>query len=79
VFPELLAALRSYAFLRHREATLLLALRTRALEWCKVRGMADTSTTVAIETAVAWAWVEDEREVMARDSITESPTKPWWS
>jgi len=79
VFPELLAALRAYAFLRPRESTLVLALRSRALEWCKKRGLSDSSTTVAVEAAVSWAWVEDSRELRARDSITAPPTLPWWS
>jgi len=79
VFPELLAALRSYAFLRARESTLVLALRSRALEWCKKRGLGDSSTSVAVEAAVSWTWVEDDRELRARDLITEPPVSPWWS
>jgi hypothetical protein len=79
VFPELLAALRSYAFLRAREATLVLALRSRALEWCKKKGLADSSTAVAVGTAVSWAWVESPEELRALSSITASPSLPWWS
>jgi len=79
VFPELLAALRSYAFLRAREATLVLALRSRALEWCKVRGLSDSSASVAVESAVSWSWVESPAELRALSSIKQKPSLPWWS
>lgn len=79
VFPDLLGALSSYAFLRARESTLVLALRSRALEWCKKQGLADSVTAVAVETAVSWAWGVSPREALARESISAEPSVPWWS
>jgi hypothetical protein len=79
VFPELLSSLRSYAWLRARESTLVLALRSRALEWCKKQGLPDTATSVAVEAAVGWAWQLSDREREAREQLSEEPLLPWWS
>jgi len=79
VFPDLLSCLSSYAFLRAREATLVLALRSRAIEWCKKQGMDSPCTATAVETAVAWAWEVTPREVYARGQLLAEPHSPWWS
>lgn len=79
VFPHLLATLSSYAFLRKREATLVLALRSRALDWCKRRGLSDSSTLVAVSMTPKWAWIVTVPELKAREEIREDATEVWWA
>jgi len=79
VFPDLVSSLSSYAFLRKREATLVLALRSRAQEWCKQEGLSSSSTAVAVPSAVRWAWGVSEREAFVRAGIQEDTTsEAWW-
>lgn len=78
VFPELLSELVSYAFLRVREATLVPALRSRARDWAKRRGLSGPATQMAVESAVWWTWELSPREVDARERLSEPPVAPWW-
>jgi hypothetical protein len=78
VFPDLLAALSSYAFLRKRDATLLLALRSRAVEWCKRSGLDQPSGLVAVSFTTRWAWSISAAEFRARAGMEEEPLAPWW-
>jgi len=78
VFPDLLASLSSYAFLRRREATLLLALRSRAVEWAKRSGLDQPSALVAVSFTTRWAWIISDAELRARAEMEEEPLVPWW-
>ncbi|AZT88671.1 hypothetical protein VlAV1_gp1 [Verticillium longisporum ambiguivirus 1] len=78
LFPELVSVLSSYAFLRKREATLVLALRSRALDWCKSTGLSGPEAEVAVSFATKLAWVVPDRELAARETIKEEITGPWW-
>jgi len=79
VFPDLLASLSSYAFLRKREATLFLALRSRAVEWAKRAGLDQPSTLVAVSFTTKWAWSISDAEFRARTEMEEEPHAPWWA
>jgi hypothetical protein len=79
VVPELLASLAAYAFLRERNATLVLALRSRALEWCKERGLSKTFTWAVLPSTFKFAWNVSPVEAEARDSLSCGPSPPlWW-
>jgi len=79
VFPELISALSSYAWLRSRDGTLVLALRSRALEWCKLKSLSEASTLVAVASAVKWSWHLSDAELEARSQLDEDPEPPWWA
>lgn len=79
VFPELVSVLSSYSWLRAREQTLVLSLRSRAIEWAKKKGLSETHAFVAVSTAVKWAWHLSPSELSARGELVEEPAKPWWT
>jgi hypothetical protein len=81
VLPELVFALSSYSCFRQRESTLVLALRSRALEWCKQRGLSDPFTNLVVPAAVSWSWTVSPREVRLASTIQEDDGRPvsWWA
>jgi hypothetical protein len=78
VFPDLLSSLSAYAFMRKRDATLLLALRSRAVEWSKRAGIDQPSSLVAVSFTTRWAWSISDAELRARAEMVEEPLGPWW-
>jgi hypothetical protein len=79
VFPELLSALSSYAFLRERSAPLVSGLRLRAQEWCKGAGFSKQVTWIAVPSAFKWAWHISPVEAEAREMLSDGPATPsWW-
>jgi len=81
VLPDLVYALSSYSCFREREATLVLALRSRALEWCKKRGLSDSFTNMVVPAAVSWSWKVSAREARLAGTIEEGAghPAPWWA
>jgi hypothetical protein len=80
VYPELLCALSSYAFLRERSAVLLSSLRLRALEWCRARGLSKTSTWAGLPGSLMLAWEVCDLELWAQERLSDGPEPPfWWS
>jgi len=77
-FPQLISSLSSYTFFRKRESTLVLALRSRALDWCKRKGLSSSSTEVAVSTAIRWAWHVGDLELYGRHNMEEEDAGPWW-
>jgi hypothetical protein len=73
VFPELLFALASYAFLRERDALLVGSLRLRALDWCKKVGLSWADTWMAVSSAVHLAWRVSPRERQALAAFAGKP------
>nr|QHD64747.1 ORF2 [Plasmopara viticola lesion associated ambiguivirus 2] len=57
VLPGLLARLSNYSAFRKRNPTLVAALRTRAIEWCKAQGVPDVDSCLCIPGTVALAYV----------------------
>jgi len=80
VFPSLLATLSSYSLLRQRDATLVGALRLRAVEWCRGVGLSKAATWAAVPSAFRFAWQVSPAECRLRDSLAGGPSSPlWWS
>jgi len=80
VFPELLSRLASYCVLRDRNAVLVSALRLRALEWCKSRGLTASVTWCALPGALRFAWEVSPAERRLRAALSGGPSKEsWWS
>jgi len=79
VCPELLSALSTYAFLRKREAVLVSALRLRAQEFCKKRGLSESVTWTLVSSGVRWAWEVSARERLDRAALrVDSSEDCWW-
>lgn len=57
VLPGLLARLSNYSAFRKRTPNLVAALRTRAIEWCKAKGVLDVDSCLCIPGTVALAYV----------------------
>jgi hypothetical protein len=72
VIPELLARLRYYALYRQRDQLLLGALRTRAIEWCKVHGLMAWQVDLAVTSAVMLAMRPSTHEELATPHVAES-------
>lgn len=80
VFPELLSKLASYCILRERSAVLVSALRLRALEWCKARGLTASDSWCALPGALRFAWEVSPAERRLREGLSGGPSPPlWWS
>jgi len=70
VFPDLLSRLQSYSVFRQKDASLVIALRAKALEWCRAEIPAFAWVwPLAIPSAVALALRESESEATARALI----------
>jgi hypothetical protein len=79
VAPELFSSLAAYAFLRERSATLVSALRLRALEWCKGAGLDKSVTWALVPSAFRFAWQVGVVEGRTRDALACGPSPPlWW-
>lgn len=85
-YPELIARLASYATLRKRVPTLVTALRTRALEWCKKQGFSAEETAETIGPSVALAYFPTSQEKVATEILGEAEpngalpkVSGWWS
>jgi len=80
VFPELVAVLSSYAFLRERSAVLVSALRLRAVEWTKKVGLPRSAAWMALSGAFRFAWEVSPAERRLREELSGGPSRPlWWS
>jgi len=76
VFPELLAKLRLYALCRARDVTLLGALRTRAVEWCKAESLDSVSSDLAVTGALGLAMIPSTLEQDTRLQVDVAITTP---
>jgi len=81
VFPGLLSKLCAFAFLRERNATLVSALRLRALEWCKEAGFSSPVTYLSLPGALRAAWTVSSRALACQEALERSGPGPslWWS
>lgn len=80
IFPELLAKLSCYAFCRKRDASLVSALRLRALEWCRAQGFSSVLSLVAVTGSLRLAFEigpEERLTELTLRSLGEGPTR-WW-
>lgn len=78
VCPQLIASLASYSCFRSRDATLVTALRSRALEKCKKWGLSDSHTNLLLPSAVSWAWRPSPREAVNAESVVDAYLPNWW-
>jgi len=76
VFPNLLAKLRLYALCRKRDETLLGALRTRAVEWCKSRGMDPVLSDLAVTGSLGLAMEASTLEITTRSQVSRGISSP---
>jgi len=77
VFPELVAGLAAYALLRERNAILLTALRSRAVEWCKTAGLGKSVSFWAVVSALKMVWTVSKAESdLALACASGCPTFP---
>jgi hypothetical protein len=80
VFPELLSRLSAYALLRQRDAVLISALRMRALDWVKKKGLSQDLCFIVVTSAMRLALevpvAENSLAVVLSDLGPESPR--WW-
>jgi hypothetical protein len=65
VFPHLLGHLRQHSLFRQRDSALLLGLRSRAVEWCRARGLVSWVADLAVASAVSFAM-----ELSTHESLT---------
>jgi len=80
VFPGLVSSLAAYAFLRERSATLVGALRSRAVEWFKGRSLSSDLTWAGLSGSFRFAWHVSPRELRAQEMLACGPSPPfWWS
>lgn len=87
LFPELLAKLSLYASFRLRGPALVLALRTRATEWCKLQGIPTELAAETLSPSVALAFFPTVQEEIGQDILREgassvgaSPVaEGWWN
>jgi hypothetical protein len=79
LFPELLSRLGSYALLRQRDAVLVSALRLRALEWCKSKGISDTLRLLIVPSVLRCVFEKSPEEIRLEDSLSLlSEQSPRW-
>jgi len=69
VFPEIVGKLAAYAVFRDRDATLLSALRLRALEWAKVAGLGGPETLTCVLSSLRFVWRPCARELKAYECL----------
>jgi len=83
VYPELLAKLAVYASLRKRSPALVLALRTRASDWCKKVGMDIEEVAHVLAPSVAIAYLPTTQEVIGASILEQHPPESlrggWWT
>lgn len=83
VYPELLAKLAVYATLRKRSPALVLALRTRASEWCKKVGMDIEEAAHVLAPSVAIAYLPTTQEDIGASILETAPPAGlrggWWT
>lgn len=65
VFPELVARLTTYAFLRPRDSALVAGLKARAQEWCKTRYLTDAEVAGKLPLSVALSVFRSSQETDA--------------
>lgn len=79
LFPELVARLSAYAVFRDRDATLLSALRLRALEWSQKAGLDWPATHSALLGALRTAWRQTPHELRVLEDLEASRDQsPLW-
>jgi hypothetical protein len=76
VYPALLAKLRLYALCRKRDVTLLGALRTRAVEWCKAESLDTVSADIAVSGALGLAMMPSTLELTTRLQVDAAVNSP---
>jgi len=69
LFPEIVGRLAAYAIFRDRDATLLSALRLRALELCKKAGLHGPQTHAAVLAALRFVWRPSPQELRALECL----------
>jgi hypothetical protein len=69
VFPHLLGHLRQHSLFRQRDSALLLGLRSRAVEWCRARGLVSWVADLAVASAVSFAMEFSTHEVLAAPRV----------
>jgi hypothetical protein len=80
VFPELHNRLATYALFRKRDALLVPALTVRARDWCKMVGLSESDTWVAVSSAIHLVWQVSPRELYASEGLFQGRTsRYWWS
>lgn len=67
--PALVAKLRMYALFRERDSALLGALRTRAVEWCKAKGLSTVLGDLAVSGSVPCAFEPSTHERSANAHV----------
>lgn len=67
--PELLGRLRLYSLFRKRDDVLLGALRTRAVEWCRNRGLASWVSDLMVGPTVGFAMQPSTHEEVASSRV----------
>jgi len=80
LFPSAVSKLAAYALLRQRDATLVSALRLRALEWCKSEGLADDLRLIVVSSTmrlVLECTVADDSLSSVLDALGQQPPR-WW-
>lgn len=80
LFPDAVSKLASYALLRQRDATLVSALRLRALEWCKSAGIADDLRLLVVSSTLRLVFECSKSEASLEDALTALGPAPlrWW-
>lgn len=63
--PELLGRLRLYALFRKRDDVLLGALRTRAVEWCRNRGLSSWASDLMVGPTIGFAMTPSTHEELS--------------
>jgi len=69
VFPALLGRLRQYALWRERDDTLLSALRTRAVDWCRAVALRPHVADLAVASCVSIAFEPSLHERSTRPRV----------
>lgn len=69
VFPHLLGHLRQHSLFRQRDSALLLGLRSRAVEWCRARGLVSWVADLAVASAVSFAMELSTHEVLTAPRV----------
>nr|UYZ32450.1 hypothetical protein [Alternaria dianthicola umbra-like virus 1] len=86
LYPELLAKLATYATFRRREAVLVTALRTRAMEWLKQNSFSNEEAADTLGPTVALSYLPTAQEVVGQKILSVAGDKGslpeaegWWS
>jgi len=85
LYPALLARLSTYATFRVRGASLLQALKVRAIEWCKKSCFTEEQTADTVAASVALAHHPSRVEASAvkllevESSVVRPPSASWWT